>query len=81
MPGLWLAPERATNMGDVGNAIRTFENRSENTGFPPRVWVDVETDQVVSLSDLNFIIKAFEGTEYADIIDLPEIGVHPADSP
>jgi hypothetical protein len=80
MPGLWLAPERATNLADVGNAIRTFENRAEDTGFPPRVWVDVEIDQVVNLGDVSFIVMAFEGRAYADIgLDL--IGVHPADCP
>ena len=81
MPGLWLPPERATNFGDVGNAIRTFENRFEDTGFPPRVWVDLETNQVVNFGDIGFIIQAFEGTAYADIDDLEFIGVHPADCP
>ena len=80
MPGLWLPPERATNFGDVGNAIRTFENRTDGSGSPPRVWVDVEINQVISLGDIQFIIKAFEGTAYADL-NLPLIGVDPADCP
>jgi hypothetical protein len=80
MPGVWLAPERATNLADVGNAIRTFENRSEDTGFPPRVWVDVEINQVINLADIQFIITAFEGTAYADL-NLPLIGVDPTDCP
>ena len=80
MPGLWLAPERATNFGDVGNAIRTFENRSDGSGYPPRVWVDVEINQVVNFGDISFVIKAFEGTVYADL-DLELIGVDPADCP
>jgi hypothetical protein len=80
MPGVWLPPERAMNMADVGNAISTFENRLEDTGFPPRVWVDVEIDQVISLSDIQFIVMAFEGKAYADI-QLELIGVDPADCP
>ena len=81
MPGLWLPPERSTNFGDVGNAIRTFENRLEATGFPPRVWVDVEVNEVVNFGDVGFIIQAFEGKAYADLEDLESIGVHPADCP
>jgi hypothetical protein len=81
MAGLWLAPEGATNFGDVGNAIRAFEGRTEDTGAPPRPWVDVESNNVINLSDVQFIISAFEGTAYADIADLPFIGVHPVDCP
>jgi hypothetical protein len=81
MPGLWLAPEHVTNLADVQAGIRTFENRAEDTGFPPRVWIDVETDKVVSLGDIQFLISAFEGTTYAGIADLPNIGWHPADCP
>ena len=80
MPGLWLPPEGATNLADVGNAIRTFENQTEDTAFPPRVWVDVEINQVINLADIQFIVSAFEGRPYADI-NLPLIGVHPADCP
>ena len=29
LPGLWLAPDRVTNFSDVGNAVRTFEDRVE----------------------------------------------------
>jgi hypothetical protein len=79
-PGLWLPPERVTNLADVGNAIRTFENLAEDTGFPPRVWVDVEIDQVINLGDISFIVMAFEGRAYTDI-GLPQIGVDPADCP
>ena len=81
LPGLWLAPEGTTNLADVQNAIRTFENRSEDTGSPPRVWVDVEIDHVVNLADVQFIVNAFEGKAYADLDDLPLIGWHPADCP
>ena len=80
LPGLWLPPERATNFADVANAIRTFENRTEDTGFPPRVWVDMEIDQVINLGDIGFLVMAFEGVAYADI-DLPLIGINPADCP
>ena len=80
-PGWWLPPERATNFADVGNAIRTFENRTEDTGQPPRVWVDLETNQVINLGDIQFVITAFEGTPYAEIEDLDYIGWHPADCP
>jgi hypothetical protein len=80
MLGLWLPPDRATSFNDIGNAIRTFENRAEDTGFPPRVWVDLEIDQVVNLADISFLIMAFEGLAYADI-QLEFIGVHPADCP
>jgi hypothetical protein len=80
MPGLWLPPERATNFADVGNAIRTFENRTDDTGCPPRVWVDVESNQVINMADVSFVVMAFEGRAYADI-DLDLIGVHPADCP
>jgi hypothetical protein len=80
MLGLWLAPERATNLADVQAAIRTFENQTAETGSPPRVWVDVEIDQVISLSDIQFIIKAFQGAAYASL-NLPLIGIHPADCP
>ena len=70
-----------TNLADVQAGIRTFENRSEDTGFPPRVWVDVEINQVVNLADIQFMVAAFEGTAYADLKDLEFIGVHPADCP
>ena len=73
-------PEWTTNFADVGNAIRTFENRSEGTGFPPRVWVDVEINQVVNLGDIQFIVNAFEGVGYADV-QLELIGKDPADCP
>jgi hypothetical protein len=79
--GIWLPPERSTNLGDVGSAIRTFENRSEDTGFPPRVWVDVEINHVINFGDIQFLVNAFEGVEYADLSDLPFIGVHPVDCP
>ena len=79
-PGSWLPPEGAMNFGDIGNSIRTFENRTEGTGFPPRVWVDVEINQVVNLGDIQFLVMAFEGRPYADI-NLPLIGVHPFDCP
>ena len=80
MPGLWLPPEGATNFADIGNAIRTFENRAEDTGFPPRVWVDVEINQVINMADISFLIAAFESRAYADI-NLPLIGIDPADCP
>ena len=64
----------------MANAVRAFENLAEDTGFPPRVWVDMEIDQVINLSDVSFIVMAFEGREYADI-DLALIGVNPADCP
>ena len=79
-PGDRLPPEGAMNMGDIGSSIRTFENRTEGTGFPPRIWVDVEINYVVSLGDIQFLVTAFEGKPYADI-QLPLIGVHPADCP
>jgi hypothetical protein len=75
--GAWLPPEYATSFGDIGSAIRTFENRSEGAGFPPRVWVDLEIDHVVSLGDISFLVMAFEGRAYADI-GLPLIGTDPA---
>jgi hypothetical protein len=81
MPGSWLPPEGAANMADVGNAIRTFEARTENTGYPPRVWVDLESDHTISFSDIQFLIMAYEGSDYADLPDLEFIGVHPADCP
>ena len=68
-------------MADVGNAIRTFENLTEDTGFPPRVRVDVEINQVINMGDIQFIVGAFEGVAYADLTDLDFIGVHPADCP
>lgn len=80
MPGLWCPPDRVSNLGDVGMAIRTFENRSDEVGFPPHVWVDVEINQVVNFGDIQFLIKAFEGMDYASI-NLPLIGVDPADCP
>ena len=80
LPGQWLPPERTTNFGDVGNAIRTFENRAEGTGFPPRIWIDVEIDRVINLGDISFIVMAFEGRTYSDL-DLPLIGTNPAECP
>lgn len=81
MPGLWLPPERATNMADVGNAIRTFEKRSEDTGYPPCVWVDLEANHTINMGDIQFLIMAFEGESYAGLNDLPFIGIHPVDCP
>ena len=80
MPGVWLPPERSTNFGDVGNAIRTFENRSGDSGYPPRIWVDVEINQVINLADVQFVVSAFEGNAYTDL-NLPMIGVNPSDCP
>ena len=68
-------------MGDVGNAIRTFENRAEETGCPPRLWVDLEANHTVNFGDIQFLIMAFEGLDYADLSDLEFIGTHPADCP
>ena len=81
MAGLWLPPDGATNFADVGNAIRTFENDAESTGSPPRVWVDVEINQVINLADVQFIVNAFEGMSYADLADLEFIGTHPEHCP
>ena len=67
-------------MADVQAAIRTFENKTAETGFPSRVWVDMEIDQVVNLGDIQFLVMAFEGTDYANI-GLPLIGLDPADCP
>ena len=80
MPGWWLGPDQVTNFGDVGNAIRTFENRSDEAGCPPRVWVDMESNQVINMADVSFIVMAFEGRAYSDI-GLSLIGIHPADCP
>ena len=80
MPGFWLPPEGTTNLADVQDSIRTFENRLEDTGFPPRVWVDMEINQVINLGDISFIVMAFEGREYADI-NLPLIGIDPTVCP
>ena len=79
-PPLWLPPEQAANMGDIGACIKTFENCTEGTGFPPHVWCDIEIDQVVNMGDIQFLIKAFEGDSYASI-NLPLIGINPADCP
>ena len=79
--GYWLAPDGSAGMGDVQAAIRTFENRSADTGFPPRIWIDVEIDRVISMGDIQFIIKAFEATAYADLLDLEFIGFDPVDCP
>ena len=80
MPGLWLPPEGTMNFADVGNAVRTFENCTDDTGFPPRVWVDMESNQVINMADVSFIVMAFEGRAYSDI-GLSLIGVDPADCP
>ena len=68
-------------MADVQAAIRTFENVLGETAFPPRVWVDMEINQVINMGDIQFLISAFEGVTYADLTDLQFIGVHPADCP
>jgi hypothetical protein len=78
--GYWLPPERSTNFTDVGSAIRTFEHQLLSPGFPPHVWIDVEVNQVVNMSDIQFIVNAFEGRDYADI-GLPLIGIDPAECP
>jgi hypothetical protein len=80
IPGLWYPPDGVSNLADVSWAIRTFEINQDQSGFPPHVWVDVEIDQVVNFGDIQFLIKAFEGTDYASI-NLPLIGVDPADCP
>ena len=68
------------SMGDIQAAIRTFENVTEESGSPPRIWVDVEINHVVNLGDVQLLVMAFEGTGYADI-QLPMIGIDPADCP
>jgi hypothetical protein len=78
--GRWLPPDRSASMADVQAAIRTFQNEAEATGFPPRVWVDMEIDQVVNMGDIQFLVMAFEGRAYSDI-GLSLIGVDPADCP
>ena len=75
----WYPPERATNFVDIEGAIRTFEDNPPPIGFPPRVWVDMESNQVINFGDIGFVIKAFEGVAYADLTDLPDIGRHPAE--
>ena len=80
MPGQWLPPDRVTSLADVSAAIRTFEDRAEDTGFPPRVWVDMEINQVINLADVSFVVMAFEGRDYSEI-NLDLIGIHPADCP
>ena len=69
------------SMADVQAAIRTFENLIQETGFPPRVCVDLEINQVINMADIQFLVAAFEGVAYADVTDLEFIGVHPADCP
>ena len=49
-------------------------------GHTPRVWVDLEIDQVINLADISFVVMAFEGRQYTDL-DLPLIGTHPAECP
>ena len=79
-PGDWLPPDGSMNFADIGNSIRTFESRTADTGFPPRVWVDIEINLVVNLGDIQFLVMAFEGRPYA-AINLDLIGIHPADCP
>ena len=79
--GMWLPPNRAMNMADVQAGIRTFENITADTGFPPRVWSDVEINQVINMADVQFLVMGFEAKPYAEIQDLEFIGWHPADCP
>jgi hypothetical protein len=79
-PGSWYPPDGAAGFDDISNAIRTFENRLDETGFPPHVWVDMEIDQVVNFADLQHLITAFAAAPYASI-NLPLIGVDPIDCP
>ena len=79
--GNWLPPDRTMNMTDVQAAIRAFENVSVDTGSAPRIWVDIEIDQVINLADVQFVVMAFEGVHYAEIGPFALIGHHPADCP
>ena len=78
--GQWLPPDRSASMADVQAAIRAFEDKTAETGFPSRIWVEQEINQVINLADVQFLIMAFEGKEYATI-GLPLIGGDPADCP
>ena len=79
----WMPPEYATNLGDVSAVIATFEG----SGGPAAHWCDVEIDHTVSLSDVQFLILAFEGATYPELADIvlmdgrPGIGWEPCDCP
>ena len=72
----WIAPpsiDSAVNLDPVAYKLRL----SAAADYP----TTLETDKVIRLSDIQFLISAFEGTTYANVLDLPNIGWHPADCP
>jgi hypothetical protein len=64
--GVYWPPGAAMNFDDISAAIETFSSLPFNTG-PPQAWAEMETDHVVNFSDIDKLIKAFEGTYYRDI--------------
>jgi hypothetical protein len=77
MPGIWLPPERATNFGDIQASIRAFERRTDDIGFAPSVWLDLNANRVMNFVDIQLTVLAFEGWAYT----WPENNIHPADCP
>jgi hypothetical protein len=62
--GAWTAPDGFVNMDDIQAAVHTFET---TLGAPHWTWVDVEDEipnQVVNLTDVQFILLAFESAPY-----------------
>ena len=64
--GVYWPPGAAMNFDDIQSAINTFLSLPVNTG-PPQAWVEMETNHVITLGDIQFLIKAFGGTYYRDI--------------
>ena len=77
IPGQWLPPEGATNLGDIQASIRCFERPSDDTGFPSYVWMDVDANQTVNFTDIQLSVLAFEGWTYTWPTEL----LHPAECP
>ena len=85
-PGIsipWMPPEYAMNFGDVAAVIRTFEG----AGGPPAPWGDVDINHTINLSDVQFLLIAFEGLTFPELMDItlpdgrPGIGWEVCDCP
>ena len=86
----WMPPEYAMNLGDVFAVIKTFEmgpNPPNQGGGPASDRSDLEIDHTVSLSDVQFLLIAFEGHTFPRLSDItlpdgrPGIGWEPCDCP
>jgi hypothetical protein len=79
---MWLPGEGVTGINDVQFVIMTIAYGPVNVagsplGGPRLEWCDMEIDHVVSLSDMQFVIAAFEARTMASYVEVPDNCLQP----